>query len=346
MKKVVVAISGGLDSSVAAYLLQKKGYDVIGVFMRLGDFSILSEMAARRLCNFLNIRFYTIDFSHQFQKSVIDYFLNSYKNGLTPNPCVYCNNFIKFGILLKFVKNIGSDFLATGHYLEVKKIKNNFHIFRSLDQKKDQSYFLYHLNQEKLKNILFPLGKFKKEKTKQIAIKNNIPFMQKESQDICFLEGDHNVFLKKHLQTKNGQIILRDAKSEENIGMHGGLMFYTLGQRRGINLGGGGPFYVQGFDYEKNILYITKEKDDEVLYNDHIETKKIHWVSSSEKKFPYSCEVSIRYHHEPISCVIEKCEDYYLIKLKESQRAITPGQSMVFYKGREVLGGGLIEPFK
>jgi len=377
-KKVIVAMSGGVDSAVAAFLLQNRGYDVVGVFMRLGVNQGFTEDSARRVCQQLAIKFYPFNIAPNFKKEIINYFLDSYAKGLTPNPCVKCNNFIKFGELLKLADQLGAEYLATGHYVENKnlKIKNKklFKLYKGKDATKDQSYFLYNLTQDKLKRILFPLGEYKKEDIKKIAKKNNLLVQSSESQDICFLQGDHNDFLKEKIKLTPGKIILlknsschpeaklkdlvssdkRDSSPTaqndkefcgEEIGEHKGLPLYTVGQRRGVEIGGTGPYYVVRADYEKNILYVSKDRDDKELYSEKLISTQTNWVSGIEPKMPFECEAVIRYRHKPSKCKIKKSKikDSYIVELKKPERAITSGQSVVFYKGNEVIGGGVIE---
>ncbi len=375
-KKVIVAMSGGVDSSVAAFLLQNKGYDVMGVFMRLGVDQGSAEDAARRVCQKLGIKFYPFNIAPNFKKEVIKYFLDSYEQGLTPNPCIKCNKFIKFGELLKLADQLGAEFLATGHYVknQKSKIKNLNRLLRGNDQSKDQSYFLYNLTQDKLKRILFPLGNYRKEEVKKIAKKNNLPVQESESQDVCFLQGDHNDFLREKINLKPGKIILiNDEKTQrknvpspfqgegqgEVVGEHKGLPLYTVGQRRGVEIGGTGPYYVVRVDYKNNILYVSKDRDDPLLYTDKLTSVDTNWVSGNEPKLPFKCKAVIRYRHKPVECIISKIKlpeafgrlreannSAYLVELKKPERAVTPGQSVVFYKGDEVLGGGIISVSK
>jgi len=346
MKKVVVAISGGLDSAMAAYLLQRQKYQITGVFMRLGEFSRASEMAARAVCNFLNIKFYPINFSSIFQKKVIDYFLNTYQNGLTPNPCVVCNQFIKFGALWEFSKNIKAQYLASGHYLKIKKKQNKFSLHRARDAQKDQSYFLYNLDQDRLARLLFPLGDYLKSDIRTQALKLKIPFITKESQDICFISGDHNDLLKEKLKLRSGDIVLsHENGKQEKIGEHAGLPLYTLGQRKGIEIGGAGPFYVLDKDYQKNILYVSSLAQDARLYKSEIEMRDIHWISGELPSLPLRVQAKMRCGQKDFDCVVLAGEEEkYKIKFNEAQRAVTRGQSMVFYdwESGEVLGGGVI----
>jgi len=358
-KKIVVAMSGGLDSSAAAFLLQKQGYEAMGMFMRLGvDSQPENESAARRVCQKLKIKFYPINFAQRFRKDVIDYFLESYAHGLTPNPCVKCNQFIKFGFLLVQAKKIGADYLTTGHYVirkqKIKNRKQGYKLFRGKDGDKDQSYFLYNLTQRQLARILFPLGDYTKAEVKKMADKAGLPYLEKESQDVCFLAGDHNDFLREHLNLMAGSIKIINGKK---IGEHQGLPLYTIGQRKGVEIGGIGPFYVARCDYKTNTLYVVSDRDDPVLYSDELVAQNVNWIAGVEPGLPLKCEVVIRYRHKPVKCIIaltpgpsparasrERGIKYkkYLVKFNRPQRAVTPGQSVVFYNKNEVLGGGVI----
>lgn len=352
-KKIVVAISGGVDSSATAFILKKKGYKLIGVYFRIGVQDNIAEEAARKVCRFLNIPFFPINLSRQFKKEVIDYFIHEYARGLTPNPCVRCNKLIKFGELFKITKELGADFMATGHYIKKENDKNKIILFKGIDSSKDQSYFLYNLNQEILKYILFPLGNYTKEKIKKIALKEKIPFLESESQDICFLNEDgriidHNNFLRKNISLKPGPIKTLDDKE---IGRHEGLPLYTRGQRKGIEIGGTGPFYVLRKDYENNTLYVVDKLNDSDLFSKKFTINNVNWINDNEPKLPFNCEVVIRYRHKPVKCSLDflkessnlsGTEKKYLINLDKPQRAISPGQSAVFYDGNRLLGGGII----
>ena len=344
MKKVLVAISGGVDSGVSALLLQKQDFEVLGAHMRLNKNYEKSERAARQVCRDLGIKFYPINLSAKFKKEVIDYFISGYKRGITPNPCVRCNYLIKFKELLRIKNELKADFLATGHYARIIKEGNNFNLLRGKDKNKDQSYFLYNLKQEWLKEILFPLGDLTKTQVKKQAKKMNLPSLNFESQDICFLidEGkiiEHNEYLKKHLKKNPGLIMTLDKKT---IGKHQGLYFYTIGQRKGIEIGGTGPYYAASKDYRKNILYAVDNANDPALFSDNFLIKGVNWLDA-KIKFPLRAEVVIRYRHEAAECeIFNKKNKQYQVKLKKSERAITPGQSAVFYHGEKVLGGGVI----
>lgn len=358
-KKVLVAMSGGVDSSVAACLLKDQGYDVSGVFLHFWQddsglekkenkcCSLESLLDAKKVAAKIGIPLFTFDYSNQFKKAVVDEFLFEYEQGRTPNPCVSCNKKIKIGRLLKQAQSLGFDYLATGHYLKIKKDSSLYHLFKAKDKKKDQSYFLYTFKQEELKHLLFPLSDLKKPQVRALAKKYNLKIANKaESQDICFLSGDHNNFLKKHLKLKSGEI--RVLGTEEKIGEHLGLPLYTIGQRRGL-VGGIGPFYVADFDYKKNILYVVKEWNDQVLFKKQFILKNANWLDGKKIKKDFKSKVVIRYGHKAVSCLVsiikgdsKNNEPSYLVSFSRAQRAVTPGQSAVFYHKDRVLGGGII----
>ena len=283
-KKVLCAMSSGVDSSVMTYLLKREGnFEVSGAFMKLssGKEAIKAEKKARNIAKKINIPFYVFDFREEFEKDIIRYFVESYKKGVTPNPCVVCNKKIKFGLLLKKAKELKMHFIATGHYASIKSDNNLLEIVRGKDKNKDQSYFLWRLNQKQLSSILFPLGGFKKEEVRKIAKKIHLStIISKESQDICFIEKSINVFLKKKLKNRPGKIV--DLKGDV-LGKHDGLWFYTIGQRKGINLSGG-PFYVLEKNLKKNYLVVTNNEKD--LYKKEIELKKVNWISGKEPILP------------------------------------------------------------
>jgi tRNA-specific 2-thiouridylase len=340
--RVAVAMSGGVDSSAAAKILQNKGYECLGIFMRLGvERTCCDEAAARQVCQKLGIKFYPLDLRRQFEREVKKYFLEAYQEGLTPNPCVKCNQFIKFGALLKKAKSLDCNYLATGHYLKLKKIKRAYRLYRAKDNTKDQTYFLYNLTQADLAHIIFPLGDSIKKKIRLAAQTEKLPYLKNESQDACFLSGEHNDYLKKHLKLTAGKIKTLDKKT---IGEHQGLPLYTIGQRKGVEIGGSGPYYVVRRDFKTNTLYVTADAGDPALSKKKLLIGKINWISGQEPKIPYACQAVIRYRHPGVPCLIKKkTQKCYEVKFTQSQRAVTPGQSVVFYKNNELLGGGVID---
>lgn len=369
-KKVIVAMSGGVDSSVAAALLKKAWFlpagrrvDVIGVFMKLYDSPRFkkSKKQANKIAKSLNIPFLILDLRAEFKKKIINSFLKEYKLGLTPNPCVVCNKEIKFKFLIKKAQALKADYVATGHYVKVIKSNSIFKLLRAKDREKDQSYFLWQLSQKHLRKALFPLGGLTKSHVKNLAKKFKLPVLNvPESQEICFIQTTVNNFLNRHLKQSLGRIIDKKGKT---IGQHQGLAFYTIGQRKGIRLPGG-PYFVLAKDLKKNILVVTKDKKD--LLKKELMVKKVNWirapsvqcdkrsvldraqkvcalVSGKKLKLPLKVRVKIRYRSNFALADIKLIKKGTIkVIFNKSQRAITPGQSAVFYRGKELLGGGII----
>lgn len=352
--RVLVAMSGGVDSSVAAQLLKNQGYEVAGVFLHFWKDESAGAKAENRCCSLeslldakavagkVGIPLYTFNFSEPFKKAVVDNFLSEYSSGRTPNPCVVCNREIKIGRLLKYARRLGFDYVATGHYLNIKKVGRNCQLFKAKDKNKDQTYFLYTFKPDELKHLLFPLGNYTKPQVRKLAEKFKLKVAAKpESQDICFLSGPHNDFLKKYLSLKRGDIQLLE--TQEKIGEHEGLPLYTIGQRRGL-VGGTGPYYVAKFDYKNNILFVVKNWNEGILYKDSLVAKKVNWLSGAAPKKNLKCSAVIRYGHPAVDCVVAPAaNNQYSVKFKKPQRAVTPGQSVVFYDKKQVLGGGIIK---
>lgn len=358
--KVLCAASGGIDSSVSAALLKKSGFDVSAAFFRAypgcgrnkdchganRNFFIESEKQAAKTAEILGIPFYVFDFRKEFKKIIADKFLEDYKKGLTPNPCVVCNKEIKFGLFMKKAKKLGFDFIATGHY--AKKVKDEksrkYKIFSHKDKTKDQSYFLHKLGQRELNRILFPLEDYSKIQVKKLAQKLKLPALQSfESQEICFIPQGTESFLKARIKEKTGAII--DSQGKE-IGKHKGLWLYTIGQRKGIGLPGG-PYYVIGKDFEKNSLIVSKKIKD--LEKKEIFLKNPKWVSGQEPKLPLKAKAKIRYGGALSSASLYKSKKgIFKAFFKSPQKAVAPGQFIVFYSAktgknnRELLGGGTI----
>jgi len=363
-QKIIVAMSGGIDSSVAAGLLKRDGFDVMGVFLKfwsepeknglIGTWnkccSPEAERRVRKVTKILKIPFYVFNFEKEFKKRIVDYFLNEYKKGITPNPCVVCNKEIKFGLLLEKALSLEVDFVATGHYALKRGIKNqkskikNYHLLKAKDKKKDQSYFLWQLNQNQLKRILFPIGNYTKDEVRLMAKKFKLPLLSiPESMEICFIKTTINDFLEQYLKPKPGPIIEQvHQRSRKIVGRHKGLWFYTIGQRKGIKLPGG-PYYVLDKDLKKNRLIVTKNEKD--LAKRELTVRNVNWISGKAPKLPLRVKAKIRYRHQPALAVITKKlrSPIYNLKFEKPQRAITPGQSVVFYKAQEVLGGGIIK---
>jgi tRNA-specific 2-thiouridylase len=353
MKKIFVALSGGVDSSVAALLLKRAGFSVVGVFMRLANNYQNNEKLARAAAKKLKIKFLVFDFRKEFKEKIINYFLKQTQLGLTPNPCVICNEEIKFGLFLDKALKMGADFVATGHYARLRReflISNskflNTRLLKARDKAKDQSYFLWRLGQKQLSRILFPLGDYTKPQVREIARKAGLPTATtKDSQNLCFLAGDTTDFLKSYLKNKPGAIV---DDGNKIIGRHQGLGFYTLGQRAGIGEAlfqkyqSQGPYYVLRKDLKKNQLVITREPND--LLGREFLAGDLHWVSGQAPKMPFRAKVKIRSRQNEVLATIRrgKKQGQVLVKLAKPQKAITPGQSAVFYRGEELLGGGII----
>src|SRR3989344_194933 len=366
-KKVAIALSGGVDSAAAAAILKSQGYDCLGIFLKFWheaeneeENKCCSAQAtddARRVAQKLGFPFYVLNFKMPFKKSVVDEFLKQYKNGLTPNPCVRCNQFIKFGLLLQKARLLGCDYLATGHYVRLTKsvtrnkrqgtreTKGNLSrvacrlsLRQAKDKQKDQSYFLYTLKQSQLKHLLFPLGNYTKARARALAKKYRLPVYDKpESQEICFVqEKKHYNFLKRHLKLKPGPI---KEKTGKILGGHEGLPLYTLGQRKGIKIGGTGPFYVSKINYQTNTLYVSSDLNDKLFLTKKFKIKDINWLSGQAPKAGQKLGVRLRHQAKIIPAKL-KGQTVYLARL---QRAVAPGQSAVFYAGQELLGGGGIK---
>lgn len=362
--KAVVAMSSGVDSSVAAALLKKQGYDVVGVFMHFWKepgqdelrenkcCSLEAQEDARKVCQILDIPLYTANVAREFKKEVVDYFLAESKAGRTPNPCVICNEKIKFRVLFQKLLESRADVIASGHYARIKeKIdrktgRKTYHLLAGLDPEKDQSYFLHRLNQKQLAKVRFPIGGYRKPAIRKIAQKLKLPIFDKDdSQGLCFTPEKYPTeFLKRHLKLNPGKIM--ELKSGKAIGQHDGLAVYTIGQRRGINIGGTGPYYVVRKDLKKNLLWVTNDENDPALETRELTVSDVVWTVA-EPKLPGRIKIKIRYRNPFVRATIEKStrkSGRYLVKLDSPQRAVTPGQSAVFYaENGEVLGGGRIE---
>lgn len=347
-QRVVVGLSGGVDSSVAAALLCQKGYEVIGVFMKnwsedVGDFSCSwSEDLedARRVAQLLGIRFYVWNFEKEYRERVIGYFYDEYAAGRTPNPDVMCNKEIKFKLFLEKAMRFGADFVATGHYARVKERTGVYRLLKGKDPNKDQSYFLNTLGQGELSKTLFPVGDYKKPAIRALAKKFKLPtFAKKDSQGICFIgEVDIKTLLKQRIKPKPGNII---DPTGAVIGRHEGLPFYTIGQRGGLEIQGPGPYYVVAKDKKKNTVTASNDPEDPLLWRSECLVSPAHWTRTPAPEG--EIEVTIRYRHAPVKAVIGYQGNDLRVHFAEPQRAITPGQSAVFYKGEELLGGGVID---
>jgi tRNA-specific 2-thiouridylase len=353
MKKLVaVAVSGGVDSSVAAFLLKRSGYEVIGLHMHLwhdesqnaNGHSIQSKKTrpvdkAEQACHIIGIPFRVIDLKEAFKSRVVNYFSEVYAQGRTPNPCIICNKNIKFGLLLEEALALGADFLATGHYARVNYFDDAYHLHKGIDATKDQSYMLYTLGQKNLGHILFPLGNFLKREVRHIAGDSNLPAATEPgSQDICFISNRYENFLKRNTVTKTtGEVVDTQGKL---LGQHSGIPFYTIGQRHGLGLAAGRRLYVIRIEPESNRIVVGFEEE---LYSSELIAKEISWVQRRLQVKSLDVNVKIRYKSPEVTATLYPETDCVRIKFHQPQRAITPGQAVVFYKSYEVIGGGIIE---
>ena len=301
------------------------------------------------MAKILDIPFYVFNFEKEFKKKVVDYFLREYKSGRTPNPCVVCNKEIKFGLLLERALKMDADYVATGHYVRKSKAKSQkskivYKLLRGEDKQKDQSYFLWQLSQKQLRHILFPIGSYTKAQVRELAKEFKLPvFNTPESQEICFVPGELNDFLKQYLKTKPGRILNIKDKGID-MGEHQGLPFYTIGQRKGMELSGG-PFYVVEKDFQKNNLIVANFFNNKALYKKGLIAKNVNWILGKKPEFPLKVKAQLRYGHKPVSATVVNGlkKNFVEVIFTKAQRAITPGQSVVFYCRNELLAGGIIK---
>jgi tRNA-uridine 2-sulfurtransferase len=354
--RVVVGMSGGVDSSVTAYLLKQQGYDVIGIFMKnWDDTDEFGHCTAeedfqdvRRVCEQIGIPYYTVNFEKEYMEKVFQYFLDEYKRGRTPNPDVMCNREIKFGELLDKVMDLGADYIATGHYARVEYRDGAYRLLRGVDTNKDQSYFLNALNQHQLSKTMFPLGSLTKPQVREIAEKAGLATaMKKDSTGICFIgERNFREFLQNYLPAKPGNIETVDG---EVIGRHDGLMYYTLGQRQGLGIGGGHgktgqPWFVVDKDLERNVLIVAEGAGHPRLYSTSLIATDVNWISGKEPESSFTCTAKFRYRQPDQGVTVHLREGNTVeVVFDQPQKAVTPGQAVVFYNGEECLGGGIID---
>jgi len=343
VKSVLVGMSGGVDSSVSAYILKEQGYNVIGATMKLFDAEIDNSIDAKNVCDQLSIKHIDLDYKKEFRETVINNFIDSYKNSKTPNPCVVCNKKLKFGYLYDYVKKNNIDYIATGHYAKVEySDKYNRYVLKKADNiNKDQSYFLYSISKDILPHILFPLSSFNsKDEIREIARLNNIPTASKsDSQDICFIpDGNYKNFLNENsdIEDNVGNVILNG----KIIGKHTGLYKYTIGQRKGLGIAHVTPLYVIGFNNLKDELIVGEEKD---LYVESFKVKDYNLLLVDEITEPIRVSVKTRYKSKEYPATICMEDDSIKVKFDEPQKGVTPGQSAVFYVDDIVLGGGIID---
>ena len=355
-KRVVAAMSGGVDSSLTAALLQEQGYEVIGVTMRLSDdsrdfdaaadrgcCSLSSVEDARRVAEILGIPHYVMNFRDMFQEKVIDYFLQEYAQGRTPNPCVACNRYVKFEGLLQKALELGAEYVATGHYARISydEERGRYGLFKGIDEKKDQSYALYHLNQQSLQHFLMPLGGYHKTETRRMAEELKLPVAHKpDSQEICFVPNDD---YKAYLREKAPECLhpgdIVNCRGEV-LGHHEGVPLYTIGQRKGMGIAAETPLYVVRLDMEHNRVVVGENQE---VFSKGLLAGDLNWISIDRLEAPRQFTAKIRYGKREGEALVIPEENHVRVEFAEPQRAVTPGQSVVFYDGDCVAGGGIIE---
>ncbi len=333
MARVVVGMSGGVDSSVAALLLKNEGYEVVGItFQFIDDFDATDAV---KVCEKLGIEHHVVDYREQFKSMIIDSFINDYKKGLTPNPCVLCNRDVKLKFLYDQMIEFNCDYMATGHYAKV--IDGN--LSKSVDLNKDQTYFLCQVPQERLKRILLPLEGIEKNKVRELASFVGLEVAnKKDSTDVCFINAKFRDFLSLYVENNKGDIV--DVKTNQVIGQHNGLSFYTIGQRRGLNIGGTeGKTYVVGKDMDKNILYIAMGDDNEYLMSDACLVSNFNYLGDEKI---IDCKAKFRYRQQEIDVKLEWLDNNQVIVHYDNVKSVTPGQACVIYVDDKCLGGGII----
>ncbi len=351
--RIVVGMSGGVDSAVAAFLLKEKYSDIVGVFMnnwKETDNGICTTEQdyddVRSVCAMLDIPYYTVDFSGEYMDRVFSHFLYEYKNGRTPNPDILCNREIKFKSFLKFAEKLGAKKIATGHYARIDESGGKFRLLKARDKSKDQSYFLCELGQDALSRTVFPLGETEKTEVRDIAASQGfVNATKKDSTGICFIgERNFRSFLSQYLPAQNGDIY---STGGELVGRHSGLMYYTLGQRKGLGIGGKGsgePWFVVRKDLEANRLIVQQGKDSTLLYSSALVTESFNWISGeAPEKVDFECTAKFRYRQPDQQVRVRRNGDRLEIEFLQKQRAVTPGQYAVLYDGEICLGGGVIK---
>lgn len=352
-KKVVLGMSGGVDSSVCGIILKEKGYDVTGVFMKNWDekdpggaCTAESDYEDVRLVSEkIGIPYYTVNFEKEYMDYVFEYFLDEYKSGRTPNPDVLCNQEIKFKAFLNYALKIDAEYIAMGHYARVEEKEGKFYLKRGLDENKDQSYFLCRVGQKALSKTIFPIGELKKEKVRKIAQDYNLSTAdKKDSTGVCFIgERDFQEFLAKFLKSEKGDMI--DVDTLKKVGRHTGLINYTLGQRKGIGIGGvgnGKPWFVCGKNLEKNILYVCQGSDNKALFSKGLIAEKPFFILEEKPELPLKCTAKFRYRQRDINVTLDEKDGNIYLEFDEEVKAVTPGQIACFYDGDYVIGSAII----
>lgn len=355
--KVICGMSGGVDSSVSAYLLKKQGYQVEGLFMKNWEeddneaycAAAADLKDAQQVCDKLDILLHTVNFSAEYWDNVFEYFLDEYRSGRTPNPDIMCNKEIKFKAFLAFAAEIlGADHIATGHYVRRARVNEQWQMLRGLDSNKDQSYFLYTLDENHLAQTLFPLGELNKTTVRSIAQQQGlVTHNKKDSTGICFIgERKFKDFLQQYLPAQPGDI---ESPEGRVIGRHDGLMYHTLGQRKGLHIGGLKaanelPWYVVDKDLSRNVLIAAQGADHPLLYSKGLIANQLHWVDRQSLTDSKTLTVKTRYRQQDVNCTVTPLNESEIkVMFKQPEKAITPGQSAVFYQGNRCLGGGIID---
>jgi tRNA-uridine 2-sulfurtransferase len=354
--KIVVGISGGVDSAVTALLLKQQGYQVTGVFMQNWEDTDESGCTVRQdyadamgVCQQIGIELHHVNFAREYWDEVFSDFLEQYKAGFTPNPDILCNKYIKFKHFIDYASKLGAEYIATGHYAQLTHSSDRVSLLKGVDANKDQSYFLHAVSSVALVKSVFPLGGLEKTQVRAIAKQHNlVNYSKKDSTGICFIgERKFKDFLSQYIKEQPGKIVSLDGQV---MGKHDGLMFHTLGQRQGLGIGGSKlagnePWYVAHKDLENNNLVVVQGGEHTCLFTSELTTEQISWINPIDK-FPLECSAKVRYRQVDQECVVDKLAQGYKVCFKQPQRAVTLGQSIVFYQGDICLGGGIIEQVK